>query len=326
MTNTFDIPASISEGTISSAYISIKKYSGTAPSVTVNRVTGTWSSSTLTWNNKPGYTTTNSASLYAYSDDWYRAYVTSIVRGWVYGDYSNNGFVLKDTTETDTSQWTTFYSSDAASPNKPELHITYTSNKAARLVGVTNSGHDHSTCLTTARTSLQSCDLSAVYKYTGAFTAATIQNYLDDGGNGVFISRSHAGLVVNSSGSQVGTYLLLNDDEDNPVIFSSASNMNSLDLSNMTLVMFIACQTGKGGEGGRNLPSVAVNKGATTAVGFKEDIFCSSANSWTIAFCNYMKNGTSVQAACSALASLSTYIGTGLDTYVVCGNKYTTLS
>lgn len=322
----FDIPTSISDGTVSSAYLSIKKYSGEIPDVTVNRVKGTWSSDSLTWNSMPSFTTTDSVSLYEYSDDWYRAYVTKIVKGWVYGNYSNYGFVLKDKTETNTAQWTTFYSSDAASPNKPELHITYTSNKAARLVGVTNTGHDHSTCLTTARTSLQSCDLSAVYKHTGAFTAATIQNYLDDGGNGVFISRSHAGLVVNSSGTQVGTYLLLNDDKDNPVIFSSASHMNSLDLSNMTLVMFIACQTGKGGESGRNLPSVAVSKGATTAVGFKEEIICTSANSWTIAFCNYMKNGTSVQAACSALASLSTYIGTGLDTHVVCGNKYTTLS
>ena len=52
-------------------------------------------------------------------------YVTNIVKSWYTGTYSNYGFVLKDATESGTSQWTTFYSSDAASPNKPELVINY---------------------------------------------------------------------------------------------------------------------------------------------------------------------------------------------------------
>lgn len=54
--------------------------------------------------------------------------VTSIVRDWVSGARSNYGFVVKDNTESGTSQWTTFYSSDAESPHKPELHITYTAS------------------------------------------------------------------------------------------------------------------------------------------------------------------------------------------------------
>lgn len=125
----FDLPTYINKNNYSniySAYINIKKYSGSSPSVTAYRTTGSWTSSTLTWNNKPGYTTTDaSTSAALYSDNWYRLYVTSIVKGWYAEANINYGFVLKDTTESDNSQWTTFYSSDAASPNKPELHIFY---------------------------------------------------------------------------------------------------------------------------------------------------------------------------------------------------------
>lgn len=122
----FDLPSGISSNSITSAYINLKYYSGSTPSVKAYRATGSWSSSALTWDNKPSYTTTNASSNSTlYSDNWYRLYVTSIVKSWQAGTYSNYGFVLKDTTEVGTSQWTTFYSSDAASPNKPELHINY---------------------------------------------------------------------------------------------------------------------------------------------------------------------------------------------------------
>lgn len=50
---------------------------------------------------------------------------TSLVKKWINGTYNNYGFVVKDDTSTGTVQWTTFYSSDKASPHKPELHIVY---------------------------------------------------------------------------------------------------------------------------------------------------------------------------------------------------------
>lgn len=45
---------------------------------------------------------------------------------WLAGTYSNYGFLLKEPSETNSSQKTKFYSSDAPSPNKPELVIEYT--------------------------------------------------------------------------------------------------------------------------------------------------------------------------------------------------------
>ena len=123
----FDMPANIAANAVTSAYVKIKKYSGAAPSVKAYRCTGNWSSGAITWNTKPGFTTEeSSAAASLLSDNWYGLYVKEIVQGWLSGGYQNYGLVLKDETETGTTQWTTFYSSDAPSPNKPELHIAYT--------------------------------------------------------------------------------------------------------------------------------------------------------------------------------------------------------
>lgn len=122
----FDIPSSVI-GNITSSYIRLKKDSGAAPNVRAYRVLSDWSSSTITWNNKPSFTYAQPSTLSTYlSDDWYKLVTTDIVSGWISGTNTNHGFMLKDSNESSTSQWTTFYSSEALSPNKPELHITYT--------------------------------------------------------------------------------------------------------------------------------------------------------------------------------------------------------
>ena len=121
----FNLP-SLTASKVTSAYLRINKYSGATPEVAAYRVMGSWSSSTITWNNKPGYSTSY-PSTYASNDSgtWWRMYCTTMVRYWLGGTYTNYGFLLKDHVESGTTQWTTFYSSDAPSPNKPELHIEY---------------------------------------------------------------------------------------------------------------------------------------------------------------------------------------------------------
>ena len=323
----FVIPSIVYQGGIISSYINIRKYSGVTPSVTVNRVTGSWSSSTINWNNKPGYTTDYNSSLYNYSGTWYRAYVTAIVQGWIYGANDNNGFVLVDSVENNTSHWTTFYSSDAPSPNKPELHIVYTLDKDAQLFGVTTSGHDHSSCLYTAKTHLEYCNLNNINVHVGTFTTDGIRDYMDDDDNAVYISRSLGAAMLDNNNVLVLTEILLNE-SGTPTWFNSYTSMNMLDLSNIQLAMFIAHETGKGGAGAANLPTGAVNRGALTAVGFLDEINCTKANSWIIDFCELMRNGYTVYGACSALAARSDYSNTswGLTKYVICGNRYVTLA
>lgn len=123
----FTLPTNIPAESVTSAYLRIKKNAYATPTIKAYRVTDDWISSQIKWNNQPDFTTYE-ASLTAYNDsgDWFRINsVTTVVKKWMNGTYNNYGFVLKEPTESDTNQKTKFYSSDAPSPNKPELHIVY---------------------------------------------------------------------------------------------------------------------------------------------------------------------------------------------------------
>lgn len=122
----FNLPSSVPSGLVTGAYIDIKKNVGANPSISAYRVTENWSSSTVNWNNKPSNSQPSIAgTAILTSNNWYRLYLTSLTKKWLSGEYHNYGVLLRDATENSTSQWTSFYSSDAESPNKPELHITY---------------------------------------------------------------------------------------------------------------------------------------------------------------------------------------------------------
>lgn len=127
----FNLPTNISSSQITSAYLRIKKREFATPTVKAYRVTSNWSSSAITWNNKPGYTTTGATGTISLDTGaWYKINVTTMVKNWRSGTYSNYGFMLKEPSESNTNQKTKFYSSDAPSPNKPELIINYTSTSS----------------------------------------------------------------------------------------------------------------------------------------------------------------------------------------------------
>lgn len=123
----FNLPTSVPSNGISSSYMKLKKHDcGYDPELKAYRVTGSWTSNAITWNNKPSYTTTNaSATAVELSNDWYRFYVTDIVKKWYDGTYQNYGFMVRNATESGTGYWSTFYSSDADDSYKPELWIVY---------------------------------------------------------------------------------------------------------------------------------------------------------------------------------------------------------
>ncbi len=323
----FNLPSVISPAKVTYAYIRIKKKDYQTPYVKAYRVVGSWISSGLTWNNRPDYSSIN-VSRTAEPDtvSWYRLDVTPFVRQCMKGVYNNYGVVIKEPSEWNSNQKTKFYSSDAPSPNKPELVIEYLNDLPnARLVGVTNAGHDHSSCLTTASSYLENCDFSSVNINTGAFAVSTIHSYLDTDSSATFISRSHGWVEYDNYGNQTATALVLNDDPNNYVMYRSYSmNTAGLNLSNMQLILFVACSSGLGGEGGNNLPTVAVSRGAQTAVGFSSIVSCNAANTWTELFAKCMEDGLSVYDACDDLGSL--FINTGLENYVICGDRATTLT
>lgn len=122
----FVIPTSIPAGSVTYASLDLEYAAGVTPTVRAYKATQSWSSSTITWNNKP--TTASAGSLNAVvrsgSSSWYSMNVTTIVKAWNNGE-ANYGFEVRDINESDATHWTNFYSSDEASPHKPELRITY---------------------------------------------------------------------------------------------------------------------------------------------------------------------------------------------------------
>ena len=325
----FNLPSVISPAKVTYAYIRIKKKEYQTPYVKAYRVVGSWTSSNLTWNNKPDYTSIN-ASRTAEPDTvgWYKLDATPFVRQCMKGAYNNYGVVIKEPTEWNSSQKTKFYSSDAPSPNKPELIIEYLSSLPnARLVGVVNSGHDHLSWLIPTRDYLEDCDFSSADINLGAFAVSTIHSYLDTDSSAMFISRSHGWVEFDNYGNQTATALVLNDDPNNYVMYRSYSmNTAGLNLTNMQLILFVACSTGLGGEGGNNLPTVAVSRGAQTAVGFSSIVSCNAANTWTELFAECMEDGFTVEDACVFLAEDPYFTGTGLKSFVICGDRSTMLT
>ena len=288
----FVLPSSLNGKTVTTARLNIRVQSGIAPTrVQLRAVESSWTTNTLTWSNEPdSYTLAYNLTLY--QNNWYRAILTDMVQDWIDGTEPNYGFILKDPAEGInysrgvTTDWTTFYSSDAASPNKPELVVEYSedddddsddlqvpgtiSSRYSELLGVEDDyPHDHYSFM-----SMISPELSATGRYTNrhygdSFTKSEVLICLDNYTNEIFISRSHGG------STSYGTHIYL--DKDCTTTFSDTDITASYDLSNMKLIMYVACSTANGSV---NLPSVSCMRGAQCALGFIGDINCDIANAW----------------------------------------------
>lgn len=235
--------------------------------------------------------------------------------------FSHNYVTGKFTTNSSAHYYTKITATHKVTNRSVSLSIAI--NPKAILMGISNSGHDHSSALTDIQSKITDRGYSSAHTYFGSYSIASVNNFLNTDCNNIFVSRSH-GAVTTSSGRQIGTSILLND-SDSSIRYRSTESINNLELSNMKLVMFIACQTGAGGENGLNLPSVAVARGAATAIGFSESINCERANSWTREFFKLMKAGLSVRDACEQLDTREEFKNTTLTSHVICGNKFTTI-
>lgn len=194
-------------------------------------------------------------------------------------------------------------------------------NPKAVLVGVPDhrdTSHDHISVLEAVRPTLLGFGYGSAPLYSGSFHNQQILSYLSSKENTMFVSRSHG------DWSSAGTWLELYDglhSVTGETRFFSAWIPSTADFSNMELVLFVGCHTGANADTGLNLPTVAVQRGAKTAVGFQEILPCEYANIWTNAFFDWLNKGKTVQEACSKLAG--DYSGTGLDRYLICGDGST---
>lgn len=129
----FTIPDNVMHKDVTLSYISLRPSNvSNSPSLKAYRVTGSWTSSTINWNNKPSYSTTNGSATAGVVGNWYRFYVTDIVADWVHESLNNYGFLIKDTADTVSGTWSTFYSSDYSSDYAPQLRIRYVNRYGSR--------------------------------------------------------------------------------------------------------------------------------------------------------------------------------------------------
>nr|MCR5056263.1 hypothetical protein [Clostridia bacterium] len=127
----------------------------------------------------------------------------------------------------------------------------------------------------------------------------------------VFVIRSHGDAEkVNTSNEVLATYVVL-DETNNIKLYSNSDPCFSIDsgsgvlpsndendyFSNVDLALFIDCKTAAGAEIGNthNLPAKLVEQGATTAIGFSQEIVCKQGDLWMKFFFQYFLNGKSVE-------------------------------
>lgn len=104
----------------------------------------------------------------------------------------------------------------------------------------------------------------------------------------ILVSRSHG------NGDSQYTCIYLGNDE-----FVYPSDLSALDLSNLDLVLYIACKTAANRDIETSLIDKSVQQGAECAVGFKETIYRTYTNEWTRKFFASYAKGKSIEQACS---------------------------
>lgn len=112
----------------------------------------------------------------------------------------------------------------------------------------------------------------------------------------IFISRSHGGANSNSSWLKLfdtGTESRLYSYN----IYDFSTSTALADLDEVEMMLYVGCTTAYGGNTANNLITASVNAGANYALGFKKEIDCNGANTWTSYFCEYYASGQTIYVA-----------------------------
>lgn len=213
--------------------------------------------------------------------------------------------------------------------------LTYTATvlvtNDATLLGVKDAdtkNHDHSSVLLEAKTLLgnSSYDYDTInYKHQLNFDKYDVIEMLEY--SELFISRSHG----NVGGDEYDdtTYILIKEQNVYPTdriygtdLYSWEHHKPKHDMSNMKICVFVGCLTASS-DVAHGLARSAYKAGASASVGFSEEIWCSSANSWTKRLVHELVNGYTIDSACYLALHNGNYalnmLG-NMDSYYVYGN------
>ncbi len=215
------------------------------------------------------------------------------------------------------------------SDNQDEWLLELVGTYAITFYGISNLGHNHSSCLETVQDNLRSANFNNVILKTGAIDSSDCLADLKN--SNVFTSRSHGQVVLwEGTTTAVSTGIVLNDQDGSEMValyshlwggmtVGSTSIAAADSFIRLNLVLFIGCKTAYDGETGRNLPAIVSNQGAEVAIGFSDTIDCIAANQWTKDFYSYLLEGHTVQESVDYASSNRSFIS-GLKSAVVCGN------
>ena len=167
-------------------------------------------------------------------------------------------------------------------------------NCDVRCVGIQDASHE-------------SCDHTSTFPniidamLARGFTSYQTYEYLKADSLAAFMASSKI-IVTNSHGTK--TKIELNDSD------FSITTVNSLQdgsLSDLKLVLFVACETGKGGVGANNLVNAVAGKCAQIVMGFEEEIYCHESDMWVNTFFQSLGNGNTISSAIG-MANMYVYL------------------
>ncbi|MBQ9342317.1 MAG: DNRLRE domain-containing protein [Lachnospiraceae bacterium] len=311
----FNIPSSVTTH-IASAKVFLKQSGGVLPNIKAYRVTSSWNSTTITWNNKPTYTAISSSNYATQeNDNWFSLDIEKMVSAWRKGTFYNYGLLITDVNEGNTSQWTAFYSSNTAYPYKPELRIVYTPFDTTLIALKEHDSNGHiyprnkffitvSSYVSTYRDG--NTYTAFEYDYTYSQIVSKMQSTL------LFYIHTHGTRTEIELGN--GTNLTL-------------TNMNGVDLSNMKCILLLTCFNGQGGYSTTrvrtNTPANMVERlvicGCKTVIGFDYETKISDCNDFATSFSYLtMVHGYTI---CDAIANIdcSGYINSDIKDHAVIG-------
>ena len=242
----FDLPSRISGSQVDSAFIRVKKYDGDTPNLFSYKITGAWSSSGATWNNKPGYSSGSETAFTYDTDNWYEAVATLWTKNWLSGGYANYGVYLKDSNESSTSHWARFYSSDSSYPNRPELVINYTKPGIVLLSFESDGSNTRSGYMSSVKATYTGYDVACTppqpYHYSDYSSSmkATIIDYL-----------THHDIVYIHAEGGARTVI--------PIGTSAYLSMSDLSSTNLSVEKVAILLSGYSAQGGYTASNVSNN-------------------------------------------------------------------
>ena len=327
----FEIPSNIRKETITTAYINVRKSSGAAPSVKAYKVTGEWNSNEICWANKPLYASNTGVGPATHtSNNWYRLYITNFVKQWCNNPSSNYGVALCATDESNTSQSTKFYSSEAASPNKPELVIvfdasSYGGNWYANLYFGTGA---NDTEIESVRVAVENAlHNNGYYGNTYKSEPRPQNNITLDGVKNELRSKTIFTCITHGTSTSIKLpkyQTPSGSTSEASFTVSDLATVNASEMSQLAFVYFGACSTGANVPNGMNLVEAMRAKGVDAVLGFNHSVNVLETNLWSQLLMIRIASGYSVK---QAIAYADDWIDSAMNAaYPTTTNHHTTAS